>query len=149
MRIGMNATAVITVEEKQDALTIPVNALQESGNQVFVYTSLDSEGNPTGETQVQKMCIRDRALIDACAARDALAVIDMRILLLILPNGAHLASRFTGALSVGNCAIWANTRALSAVDALFLVNVRLLVLVKADGAYRANILAAVRNASAA
>ena len=53
MRIGMNATAVITVEEKQDALTIPVDALQESGNQVFVYTSLDSEGNPTGETQVQ------------------------------------------------------------------------------------------------
>ena len=45
-----NATAVITVEEKQDALTIPVDALQESGNQVFVYTSLDSEGNPTRET---------------------------------------------------------------------------------------------------
>ena len=52
-KFPMNATAVITVEEKQDALTIPVDALQESGNQVFVYTSLDSEGNPTGETQVQ------------------------------------------------------------------------------------------------
>lgn len=35
MKEGMNASAVITVEEKKDVVTIPVNALQEKGDKTF------------------------------------------------------------------------------------------------------------------
>lgn len=52
MRIGMSATAIITIEQKEDILVIPVDALQEKGSKVFVYTGVDSEGNLTGETEV-------------------------------------------------------------------------------------------------
>lgn len=53
MKTGMNASATIVIEEKTDVLTIPVNALQERGKEVFVYTSKDSEGNLSGETTVE------------------------------------------------------------------------------------------------
>ncbi|MEA5002695.1 MAG: RND transporter, partial [Christensenella sp.] len=54
MRAGMNATATIMINEKEDILTIPVDALQERGGAVFVYTQLDPETNlPTGETEVK------------------------------------------------------------------------------------------------
>lgn len=52
MKTGMNASATIVVENKENILTIPVNALQERGNKVFVYTEKDSEGNLSGETEV-------------------------------------------------------------------------------------------------
>lgn len=50
MKEGMNASAVITVEEKKDVVTIPVNALQEKGDKTFVYTKKDDEGNLSGGT---------------------------------------------------------------------------------------------------
>lgn len=54
MRIGMNASATIVIEEKSDVLLIPVSALQEKGDQVFVYTEEDSEsGQLSGETQIE------------------------------------------------------------------------------------------------
>lgn len=54
MRVGMNAQATITIEEKQDILLIPVSALQEQGNRVFVYTEQDSEsGALSGEVEVE------------------------------------------------------------------------------------------------
>ena len=52
MKEGMNASAVITVEEKKDVVTVPVNALQEKGDKTFVYTKKDDEGNLSGEQEV-------------------------------------------------------------------------------------------------
>ncbi len=53
MKLGMNATATITTEEAADVLTIPVNALQQSGSQVFVYTSVEEDGSLSGATEVE------------------------------------------------------------------------------------------------
>lgn len=53
MLAGMSASATIQVEESQDALLIPVSAVWEKGDQTFVYTKQDDEGNLSGETQVQ------------------------------------------------------------------------------------------------
>lgn len=52
MKVGMNASATIVVEEKKDVVTIPVSALQERGDKTFVYTQKDSEGNLSGEQEV-------------------------------------------------------------------------------------------------
>lgn len=52
MKEGMNASAVITIEERENVVTIPVNALQERRNHVFVYTQTDDEGNLAGEQEV-------------------------------------------------------------------------------------------------
>lgn len=52
MKVGMNASATITVEEKEDVVTVPVSALQEKGNRTFVYTQKDEEGNLSGEQEV-------------------------------------------------------------------------------------------------
>lgn len=52
MKEGMNASATITVEKKENVVTIPVNALQERGTKVFVYTQADSDGNLGGEQEV-------------------------------------------------------------------------------------------------
>ena len=49
---GMNASATITIENRENVITIPVNALQEKGNKVFVYTEKDEDGNLSGETEV-------------------------------------------------------------------------------------------------
>lgn len=53
MKQGMNASATITTEERKDVLTLPMNALQEQGDRTFVYTEKDSEGNLSGETEIQ------------------------------------------------------------------------------------------------
>ncbi len=52
MKEGMNASATITVEERENVVTIPVNALQERGSRVFVYTETDGEGTLLGEKEV-------------------------------------------------------------------------------------------------
>lgn len=52
MKAGMNASATIVIESKENVVTIPVNALQERGNEVFVYTEKDEEGNLSGEQTV-------------------------------------------------------------------------------------------------
>lgn len=48
--IGMNASVIITKEEKNSVLSIPLKAVYESGSKVFVYTSYDEStgmlGNP-------------------------------------------------------------------------------------------------------
>lgn len=53
MKQGMNASATVTIENREIVITIPVNALQEKGDRVFVYTSTDEEGNLSGETEVK------------------------------------------------------------------------------------------------
>lgn len=53
MKQGMNASAMVTIENRENVITIPVNALQEKGDRVFVYTSTDEEGNLSGETEVK------------------------------------------------------------------------------------------------
>lgn len=52
MKQGMNASATITIENRENVITIPVNAMQEKGNKVFVYTEKDEDGNLSGETEV-------------------------------------------------------------------------------------------------
>ena len=52
MKAGMNASATIVIENRENVVTIPVDALQERGNEVYVYTQQDEEGNLTGEQQV-------------------------------------------------------------------------------------------------
>lgn len=52
MKQGMNASATITIENCENVITIPVNALQEKGDKVFVYTEKDEDGNLSGETEV-------------------------------------------------------------------------------------------------
>lgn len=53
MKAGMNASATIVIEEKENIITIPVNALQERGEEVFVYTEQTEDGQLTGEKQVE------------------------------------------------------------------------------------------------
>lgn len=53
MKAGMNASATIVIEEKENIITIPVNALQERGDEVFVYTAQSEDGQLTGEQQVE------------------------------------------------------------------------------------------------
>lgn len=54
MRVGMNATATILVEEKENILLLPVVALQESGGRVYVYTRQNAEtGELSGEVDVK------------------------------------------------------------------------------------------------
>ncbi|MBU5445812.1 HlyD family efflux transporter periplasmic adaptor subunit [Blautia sp. MSJ-36] len=52
LKQGMNASATITIENRENVITIPVNALQEKGDKVFVYTEKDEDGNLSGETEV-------------------------------------------------------------------------------------------------
>ena len=52
MKQGMNASATITIEDREDVLTLPMNALQEKGDRTFVYTEKDDDGNLSGETEV-------------------------------------------------------------------------------------------------
>ena len=53
MRIGMTASASISIDEAKDAVLIPVDALQEKGGKTFVYTQKDSDGNLSGEVEVE------------------------------------------------------------------------------------------------
>ncbi|MDR2586756.1 MAG: efflux RND transporter periplasmic adaptor subunit [Coriobacteriales bacterium] len=50
---GMSATATIIKEQKEDALTIPLVAVQEYGDVVYVYTTLDEQGVLGGEIQIE------------------------------------------------------------------------------------------------
>lgn len=45
MRPGMTAAATIVTQETADVLTLPVAALQEDGNRVFVYTGYDASSD--------------------------------------------------------------------------------------------------------
>ena len=53
MLLGMSASATIHVNEAEDAVLIPVDALQEKGDSTFVYTEKDSDGNLSGEVEVE------------------------------------------------------------------------------------------------
>lgn len=53
MRVGMNATASINVGSKQDILLLPVDAVQEIGGRVFVYTQGGDDGTAlSGEVDI-------------------------------------------------------------------------------------------------
>lgn len=53
MRIGMNASATIKVEDAEDILLIPSAALQERGDSTFVYTGQSEDGTLTDEVEVE------------------------------------------------------------------------------------------------
>lgn len=53
MKVGMSASATIVIEESdENAILIPVNAIQEEGNSTYVYTETDEDGNLSGKTEV-------------------------------------------------------------------------------------------------
>ena len=52
MLYGMSASASIEVDEAENAVLIPVSALQEEGDSTFVYTESDEEGNLSGKVEV-------------------------------------------------------------------------------------------------
>ena len=49
----MNASATITTEERNQVLTLPMNALQEQGDKTFVYTEKNTDGTLSGEVEIQ------------------------------------------------------------------------------------------------
>lgn len=51
--IGMSASATISIEEAENVLLLPVDALQEEGGNTFVYTSRDKKGSLTGKVNVR------------------------------------------------------------------------------------------------
>lgn len=54
MRVGMSASATIVTEKRENVVTIPAEAVQERGRQVFVYTQYDQEsGTLSGEKEIQ------------------------------------------------------------------------------------------------
>ena len=53
MRIGMSASAAIQVSSAEDTLILPMTALQQRGDETFVYTAKDGDGNLSGEVTVE------------------------------------------------------------------------------------------------
>lgn len=53
MMLGMSASATIHIEESENAVLIPVSALQEKGDSTFVYTGKDEDGNLTDAAEVE------------------------------------------------------------------------------------------------
>ena len=53
MKQGMNASATITIEEKDQILTLPMNVLQEQGDRTFVYTEKSEDGTLSGEVEIE------------------------------------------------------------------------------------------------
>ena len=53
MKVGMNAFATITTEERNQILTLPMNALQKQGDKTFVYTEKNTDGTLSGEVEIQ------------------------------------------------------------------------------------------------
>ena len=50
---GMSASVVIVTDSAENAVIIPVLALQERGETQYVYTSQDEDGNLSGEVEVE------------------------------------------------------------------------------------------------
>ncbi|CDC60546.1 unknown [Clostridium sp. CAG:448] len=91
----------------------------------------------------------ERALVNAGAAGNALAVVDARLLFVAHGNGAHFAGGFARTLVVPDCAVGANLGTGTAFLTLGLIDMRHMVLIKHDGAEFTHVLATVRQASAA
>lgn len=53
MKIGMSASATINISQATDVLKISMSALQQMGDETFVYTSADEDGNLSGEVTVE------------------------------------------------------------------------------------------------
>ncbi len=53
MMLGMSASATINIAESDDAVLIPLSALQSAGGKSFVYTKQDGEGNLSGKVDVE------------------------------------------------------------------------------------------------
>ena len=52
MRAGMNATATITIEERENVLLIPIIAIVEHDNSAYVYTETNADGALAGEREI-------------------------------------------------------------------------------------------------
>jgi multidrug efflux pump subunit AcrA (membrane-fusion protein) len=70
MKSGMSATATILNERKTDVLTIPLAAVQEFGSEIFVYKSVDDDGN-FGERAIIETGLSDGTTVEITAGLDA------------------------------------------------------------------------------
>ena len=53
MLAGMNASATITIESKENIILLPADAIQERGDKTFVYTEEGEDGSLAGEVEVE------------------------------------------------------------------------------------------------
>jgi multidrug efflux pump subunit AcrA (membrane-fusion protein) len=53
MKTGMSATATIINEKKEGVIVIPMDAVQEYNDDLYVYTAVDDSGLPTGEKKIE------------------------------------------------------------------------------------------------
>ncbi|MCI8560861.1 MAG: HlyD family efflux transporter periplasmic adaptor subunit [Dorea sp.] len=53
MRMGMSASAAIQISTSENTLLLPMSALQQKGEETFVYTKKDKDGSLSGETAVE------------------------------------------------------------------------------------------------
>jgi multidrug efflux pump subunit AcrA (membrane-fusion protein) len=53
MLSGMSATATIVKEKKENVITIPLDAVQQYGEDLFVYTSIAEDGSLGGEVKIE------------------------------------------------------------------------------------------------
>jgi multidrug efflux pump subunit AcrA (membrane-fusion protein) len=53
MYAGMSATATIIKEKRADVLTVPLAAVQEYGDQLYVYTAEEDDGTLGGATEIE------------------------------------------------------------------------------------------------
>ena len=59
MRVGMNASASITIDKKDNVTLIPLKALQESGGEQFVYVGTVGNETSPGEKRIVTTGISD------------------------------------------------------------------------------------------
>jgi multidrug efflux pump subunit AcrA (membrane-fusion protein) len=52
MKVGMSATATIIKDEKTDVPLVPLEAVHERNGLEYVFTTVDEQGAPAGETQI-------------------------------------------------------------------------------------------------
>jgi HlyD family secretion protein len=64
MREGMTATAVIVVEHRENVVRLPLEALQESGNEQFVYVGTPVSATDLGEKRIVTTGISDGQYVE-------------------------------------------------------------------------------------
>ena len=64
LRLGMTATAVITVDKREGVVRIPLEALQESGNEQFVYIGTAVSPDNLGEKRLLTTGISDGEYVE-------------------------------------------------------------------------------------
>lgn len=64
MRVGMNASVTITIDKKDNVILIPLDALQESGSEQFVYVGKAGSESSPGEKRIITTGISDGEFVE-------------------------------------------------------------------------------------